>query len=251
MIQPKEPIFNVPVVVIATIAVLLLVHAVRMLLLTDAQDDQFLLVFAFVPARYGTDLFASGGFPGGFAADLWTFFSYAFIHADLLHIGLNLAWLLPFGTAVARRFGAWRYTVFMLVTAAAGALAHLASHFGEMVPMIGASAAISGAMAAAMRFIFQPGSALGLRGERGQSPYHAPAASLLATLGDFRFLMFVAVWIGLNALFGFGTLPMGLEQGQEVAWQAHLGGFFAGLVLFDAFDPVKPQQQTDTDASGG
>ena len=136
VIQPKEPIFNIPAVVIATIAVLLLVHAVRMLVLTDAQDDQFLLAFAFIPARYGTDLLASGGFPGGFAADLWTFFSYAFIHADLLHIGLNLAWLLPFGTALARRFGAWRYTAFMLVTAAAGALAHLASHFGEMVPMI-------------------------------------------------------------------------------------------------------------------
>lgn len=247
MIQPKEPIFNIPAVVIGTIAVLLLVHAVRMLVLTDAQDEQFLLAFAFIPARYGTDLLASGDLPGGFAADLWTFFSYAFIHADLLHIGLNLAWLLPFGTAVARRFGAWRYSAFMLVTAAAGALAHLASHFGEMVPMIGTSAAISGAMAAAMRFIFQPGSPLGVRGDHVENGYHAPAASLWATLRDFRFLMFVGVWIGLNALFGFGTLPMGLEQGQEVAWQAHLGGFFAGLVLFNAFDPIGPHRELDVE----
>ena len=101
-----------------------------------------------------------------------------------------------------------------------------------------------------MRFIFQPGSPLGVRGDGGESGYHAPAAPLLVTLRDFRFLMFVGVWIGLNALFGFGTLPMGLEQGQEVAWQAHLGGFFAGLVLFDAFDPIRPQRELDTEAPG-
>src|SRR5580704_5446030 len=125
-----------------------------LLALTDEQDLQFLLTFAFIPARYSSDV-AVGALPGGFGAELWTFFTYAFLHADLLHIGLNLAWLLPFATALARRFGAWRYVMFMLVTAAAGALAHLASHPGAMVPMIGASAAISGAMAAAMRFIFQ------------------------------------------------------------------------------------------------
>ena len=98
--------------------------------------------------------------PGGFVADLWTFFTYAFLHADLMHLGLNLAWLLPFGTALARRFGAWRYILFMLVTSAAGALAHLVSHWGALEPMIGASAAISGAMAAAMRFVFQQGGPL-------------------------------------------------------------------------------------------
>ena len=142
-------------------AVLVLVHVVRIFVLTDEQDVRFLLTFAFIPARYGTDLAVTGAFPGGFGADLWTFFTYAFIHADLMHLGLNLAWLVPFGTALARRFGAWRYTLFMLVMAAAGALAHLVSHLGAMEPMIGASAAISGAMAAAMRFVFQQGGPLG------------------------------------------------------------------------------------------
>jgi membrane associated rhomboid family serine protease len=247
VIQRKEPIFNVPPVVIATVVVLVLIHAVRMLALTEAQDEQFLLAFSFIPARYGTDPQLSGAFPGGFAADLWTFFTYAFIHANLMHIGLNLAWLLPFGSALARRFGAWRYTIFMLVTAAAGALAHLASHFGEMVPMIGASAAISGAMAGAMRFVFQAGGPLIARGSDDDG-YRAPAAPLLATLRDPRFLLFLAVWIGLNALFGFVTLPTGMEPGQEIAWQAHVGGFFAGLILFSAFDPVLPRAAPDTEA---
>jgi membrane associated rhomboid family serine protease len=242
--------FNVPPAVLATVAVLLLVHALRMLVLTEAEDVQFLLTFAFIPARYDTALLTGGTFPGGFAADLWTFFSYAFLHADLLHIGVNLAWLLPFGTALARRFGAWRYVAFMLVVAAAGAVAHLISHPGAMVPMIGASAAISGAMAAALRFVFQRGGPLGLlRGETTEKAYHVPAAPLTATLRDPRFLIFLGAWLGLNALFGLGSVSM-LGEGQEIAWQAHIGGFLAGLFLFNVFDPVAPQREFDTKQSG-
>jgi membrane associated rhomboid family serine protease len=242
--------FNVPPVVVATVVVLLLVHALRMLVLTDPEDQQFLLTFAFIPARYDTDLLVGGSFPGGFGADLWTFFSYAFIHADLMHIGLNLAWLLPFGTALARRFGTWRYIAFMLVVAAAGAFAHLITHPAAMVPMIGASAAISGAMAAALRFVFQKGGPLGLwRGEHNGNAYRVPAATLMATLRDPRFLIFLAVWLGLNALFGLGSVSM-VDEGQEIAWQAHIGGFLAGLFLFNAFDPVAPRRKVDTERSG-
>ena len=53
--QPNfsEPIFNIPAVVVATVAVLVLVHVVRIFLLTDEQDVAFILEFAFIPARYG------------------------------------------------------------------------------------------------------------------------------------------------------------------------------------------------------
>jgi membrane associated rhomboid family serine protease len=246
----REPIFNVPPVVVATVAVLLLVHALRMFVLTDQQDTQFLLSFAFIPARYDASVLTGGALPGGIAADVWTFFTYAFIHADLLHIGLNLAWLLPFGTALARRFGAWRYVGFMLVMAAAGAFAHLISHPGALVPMIGASAAISGAMAAAMRFVFQQGGPLGVFRRSGDSEaYRVQAQPLLTTLRDPRFLMFLVVWIGLNALFGLSSVSIGTEADQQIAWEAHIGGFFAGLVLFGVFDPVVPRAELDTEPS--
>jgi membrane associated rhomboid family serine protease len=250
-VEPKirEPIFNVPTVVIATVVVLVLVHALRLFALTDEQDLQFLLTFAFIPARYGSEL-ASGALPGGFAAELWTFFTYAFLHADLMHLGLNLAWLLPFGTALARRFGAWRYILFMLVTSAAGALAHLAGHWGALEPMIGASAAISGAMAAAMRFIFAQGGPLAAFRDGADDAYRIPAVPLGTTLRDPRFLLFVAVWLGLNVLFGVGTVSFGETAGQEIAWQAHIGGFFAGLFLFSAFDPIVPRAALDTEPSG-
>jgi membrane associated rhomboid family serine protease len=249
--KSSQPIFNVPPVVVATVAVLVLIHAIRALALSPTADDRLVLSFAFIPARYSTDPLVSGQFPGGFGADLWTFFTYAFLHADLMHIGLNLAWLIPFGTALARRFGTWRYIAFMLVTAAAGALAQLLGAPGSPAPMIGASAAISGAMAAAMRFMFQKDGPLD--GWRHSGPaaeaYRVPAAPLLATLRDPRFLLFLAVWIGLNVLFGVGTISFG-EEGQQIAWQAHIGGFFAGLLVFAAFDPPVPQTRLDAEPSG-
>jgi membrane associated rhomboid family serine protease len=244
--------FNVPSAVLATVGILLLVHVLRIVALTESEDLQLLLTFAFIPARYETNLLVGGSFPGGFGADIWTFFTYAFLHADFLHIGVNLAWLLPFGTAIARRFGSLRYVLFMLVVAAAGALAHLVTHPGAMMPMIGASAAISGAMAAALRFVFQPGGPLGLW--RGQSDidgdaWRVPAAPLAATLRDPRFLVFLAAWMGLNALFGLGSVSIG-EEGQEIAWQAHIGGFIAGLLLFNAFDPMAPRTKLDAERRG-
>ncbi len=251
--KPSEPILNIPRIVLATVIVLVGVHLFRMLALSAAEDTKFVLSFAFIPARYSTNPAVSGQFPGGFGADLWTFFTYAFLHADFLHIGLNLAWLIPFGTALARRFGALRYVLFMLVTAAAGALAQLVSSPGAVAPMIGASAAVSGAMAGAMRFIFQQHGPLeSWRDAAGNDEaYRVPAAPLTGVLRDMRFLLFLGVWMGLNALFGLGAVSFGVEPGQQIAWQAHIGGFFAGLLLFTAFDPVVSRpEHLDTEAAG-
>ena len=223
--------------IIAILAVFCIVHAVRVLTLSGDADIQFLLMFSFIPARYFPTVLAGGTIPGGWGAEVWTFVTYAFIHADLTHLGFNAVWLLPFGSALARRFGVMRFLAFFAVTAAAGAAAHLATHAGELVPVVGASAAISGTMAAAMRFAFQHGGPLGSWRERDGQPDLVPAASLIDALRDRRVLAFLGVWFGLNVLFGIGSLSMsGTEQ--TVAWQAHVGGFLAGLLLFALFDPV-------------
>jgi membrane associated rhomboid family serine protease len=50
-------------------------------------------------------------------------------------------------------------------------------------------------------------------------------------------LAFLAIWFGVNIIFGVGSIAIGTD-GASVAWQAHIGGFLAGLVLFSLFDPV-------------
>jgi len=106
-------------------------------------------------------------------------------------------------------------------------------------------------MAAAMRFVFQAHGPLETwrDGPRNGEAYRVPALSLMATFRDPRLLLFLAVWMGLNALFGLGVVSFG-EQGQQIAWQAHIGGFVAGLLLFGAFDPVTAREELDTKPSG-
>jgi membrane associated rhomboid family serine protease len=236
--------FNVPAVVLSIIAFLVLIQAGREWLLTDEENIDFLLYFAFIPARYDTSLLGTESFPGGLGAQIWTFLTYAFLHADFVHVGVNSIWLLPFGSAMARRFGTWRFLGFFAVTAIAGAGLHLLTHPRELLPMIGASAAVSGLMAGSLRFVFQSGGPLELFRHNDDAVYRVPAASLAVAFRDTRIIIFLVAWFGLNLLFGIGapSLP-GTEQ--SVAWQAHIGGFVAGLILFALFDPVPPRPKAD------
>jgi membrane associated rhomboid family serine protease len=235
----REPVFNIPPVIVAVIALLAIVHALRVYLLPTAMNEELLWLLAFDPIRYG-DVLPGAALPGGVGAQIWTFVTYALLHASWVHLGVNAIWFLPFGTAVARRFGALRFLVFFAVCAAAGAIAHLMAYAGQNAPVIGASAAISGTMAGAMRFAFQRGGPLNFRRMESGPDYRVPAASLLGALREPAVMIFIVVWFGINLLFGMSSLPFsGLAAGEVVAWQAHIGGFIAGLLLFPWFDPVR------------
>ena len=240
----REPAFNVPSVILALLVVLAMIHAVRTLLIGDALNVELLLTFAFIPARYDSSVVLGGVLPGGSAAEVWTFVTYALIHADWMHLIVNSIWLLPFGSALTRRIGSLRFLAFFVVTAAAGAALHLATHAGQPAPMIGASAAVSGTMAAAMRFAFQRGGPLSFLRSNDDADYRVPALPLTGVLRDPAVLAFLAVWFGVNLVFGLGSLQIAGEN-QAIAWQAHIGGFVAGLILFSWFDPTPNLQQTD------
>ena len=191
---PREPILTLPGALTAYVGLLIAIHVVRTLLLPEAWDDRVLWVFAFIPMRYDTSLLAIP-IAGGAGAKVWTFLTYSLLHANLPHILFNILWLLPFGSAVARRFGAVRF------------------------------------------FLFMAGSG-GARGARdADAAAKVPAQPLSRALRDSRVLGFLAVWFGVNIVFGVGSIGIGTE-GVSVAWQAHIGGFFAGLLLFSLFDPV-------------
>src|SRR5947199_7863753 len=248
--QPRrERMFNVPAAIIGLLIVLGVIQAVLMFVLSPERTTEFLLLFPFIPARYDASVLPDLAWPGGWAADVWTFATYALIHADLSHLLFNAVWLLAFGSPVAQRFGSLRFIAFMALTAAAGAAVHLVTHFGELLPMVGASAAISGAMAAAMRFAFQRGGPLGMWRDR-EAACRVPAAPLAASLRDPRVIAFLLVWFGVNILFGVFSLGIpGIEQ--AIAWQAHIGGFVVGLLAFSAFDPVPSLSATKTGKGHG
>jgi membrane associated rhomboid family serine protease len=240
----REPALNIPPVVVAVLAVLVLVHAVRVFVLTPDQDSDILWLFAFNPLRYSTGILPPDALPGGWGAKIWTFVTYSLLHASWIHLGVNAIWFLPFGSAMARRLGASRFLMFFAVTAAAGAFAHLLAYGGHNSPVIGASAAISGTMAGAMRFAFQRGGPLTFSRTGGDADFRVPAAPLADTLRQPAVLVFLVVWFGINLLFGLISLPMsGIGASEVVAWQAHIGGFLAGLLLFSWFDPASDFRQ--------
>jgi membrane associated rhomboid family serine protease len=241
----REPVLTLPGALTAYIALLAVIHL--RVLLPPELENWTIDVFGFIPKRYDSSLL-NLAIPGGTGAKVWTFVTYSLLHANLTHLGFNVLWLLPFGSALARRFGPVRFYLFLAVTAAAGALAHLLTHEHAVAPMIGASASVSGAMAAAIRFAFVRGSFLSFSRSDATTAAKVPALPLLQALRDGRVMGFLGVWFGVNIIFGIGAIGVGAE-GATVAWQAHIGGFFAGLLLFALFDPVPRVPPDAADAS--
>jgi membrane associated rhomboid family serine protease len=238
--RSSPPIFNLPTVVAAICAVLVFIHLLRSVI-DEESDLQLLLWLAFIPARFDPSLPVRLPLPGGEGADAWTFVTYSLLHGDYVHLLVNLVWFLAFGSAVAWRFGAGRFLVFFAVTAAAGALVHLVMHWGELAPLIGASAAIAGAMAASLRFAFEDGGPLGYFRDPSRRSFNVPAAPLSQALRNPQVLVFVGVWFLINLGFGLFSLPE-MAGDNTIAWEAHVGGFLAGLLLFPLFDPVPARE---------
>ena len=254
----REPMFNAPIVVLGLIAVLIGIFA-AFNWAPEVVQDRVIRDYAFIPGRLtiaiwpdrlvdlinraSTDPTAlqqarqirelhvlSGGLKP------WTPLTYAFLHGSWTHVLLNSIWLIAFGPPIARRFGSARFLLFMAVTAIMSALAHWAIAPMDFSPLIGASGADSGLMGAATRFMFQPGAPLGAFGAFSRPETESvPAASLRRIFVERRSLIFILIWLGTNFVFGAGAQALGFSD-MPVAWVAHLGGFFAGLVLFPLFD---------------
>jgi membrane associated rhomboid family serine protease len=225
----REPIFNVPAVVLGVVAILAAVHVGRQYL---SPEDNLWLIYAlaFIPARL--DGFAAD-YPGGELAVYTSFLSHMLIHGDFVHLVFNTAWFLAFGTAIAKRTGPVRFLAFTAVTGAAGAATFLLIHPGLEVPVVGASGAVAGLMGGVLRFLFPALDIGGLRLLR-EAPNRVPLLTLSQTVRDRRIQFATAAFVFLNVLAMFGV-GVGVEAGR-IAWEAHIGGFFAGLLLFSFFD---------------
>ena len=223
----RQPMFRVPGVVMGLIGALALAHGVRALA-SPALSDALINQYAFIPARYSRAFLASHDVdPGSLLDRAVPFVSYMGLHNDFTHLAINCLWLLAFGPIVARRYGAALFLVFFIICGIAGAGVHLALNMGSLVPVIGASAAISGLTAAGLRLLpAQRDMMLGLGGLQS-----GPMAPILSR----QVLLFAVVWVGVNLAAGLTGMGAGGTVGL-IAWQAHLGGFAAGLLLAGPFD---------------
>lgn len=223
----REPAFNLPPELVVILAALLIIHAIRTYLLSSALDDEILFNLAFLPARYDHSLADQS------LAWLWSPITSSFLHGSWEHVIFNGFWLVAFGAPVIRRIGMVRLAAFWCLSSVAAVAAHLVFHWGEMTVVIGASGVVAGLMGAAARFVFSP------KGRISRQFAHLNRRlSVAEALSNRSVLVFTGIWFVTNLLIGLGLFAFG--DAESIAWEAHIGGFLFGFLLFGLFDPQEP-----------
>ena len=201
----REPAINAPWPALVLALTLVSLYAVQALV-----PDQRAVadVLGFMPARLSEGVQAVGGWSGLVTA--------LFVHGGWAHVLLNALGALAFGAPVARLLGLKAAGVaaffgFFLACGIAGSLGYAALHMRSTDVLVGASGAVSGLMGAASRMIER---------RSGLAPFTSPTVLGMA-----------AAWVIVNALTAVFGFSVGAQAGQVVAWEAHLFGYAAGLLL--------------------
>lgn len=196
----REPVFNAPV-----LALLLAVSIVGLYALQSGPEEMAISYrYGLIPARM-----ADGDYAG--------LVTHMLVHGGWMHAIMNAVGALAFAAPVARLMGGLKGLVgFFSLYIACGVIAgggYALLHLDGTVPLVGASGAVFGLIGAATRML----------GGRGR----------ILPLTDRRVLTAAAAWIGVNVLIGVvgsaGVTP-GME-GARIAWEAHVIGLVAGLLL--------------------
>lgn len=226
----QKRLFNIPGVLLLIVALNLFVFA-ALAVLPVRTANIFVNIAAVTPKWF----LAGPEAHGGWLNMLSPLISHMFVHAGLAHIALNLLWLLAFGAPVARRmrtndatksFAAFAraglFLTFYLLCGVAGALAFIYMHPDEVIPMIGASGAVSGLLGGLVRFAFN------------RSTLFGPEYASISPLTSQSVLVWSFFIVVINLLFG--VLGGALGGGVMIAWEAHLGGYLFGLFTYPLFE---------------
>lgn len=143
---------------------------------------------------------------------IWfTLISSMFMHGGLGHIGGNMLYLWIFGNNVEQRFGHLRFLIFYLVSGLVGSIAQIVVSPGSVIPMLGASGAISGVMGAYLVLF----------------PHNRINAIFFFQVVTVPAVIVLGMWVVTQFFGGWGSLG---ATGGGVAYLAHIGGFISGAI---------------------
>ncbi|WP_029062813.1 rhomboid family intramembrane serine protease [Labrenzia sp. DG1229] len=146
--------------------------------------------------------------------DWMSLISYAFLHGSFMHLIGNMLFLWVFGDNVEDAMGHFRYLVFYLACAAIAGLAYAVLDLNSDTPLIGASGAVSGVVAAYLML-------------------HPRVKVWVLAFGRIP-LRLTAQWL-LGAWIIYQIFNAIVAEDSQVAWIAHVGGLFAGAILIVFF----------------
>jgi membrane associated rhomboid family serine protease len=211
--EPKTRVF--PFVNLAIIVVCVLVFIYE-LTLSEVALNRFFFDYGVVPNEINDWLKN----PSGLEEPL-TVITSAFVHGGFLHLGGNMLYLWVFGDNIEDALGHILYVLFYVACAIGAVGLQVAVDTNEIIPMVGASGAISGVMGG--YFIL------------------FPTARVDALFVFFIFpvpaFVLIGFWVGLQLLTGFATIGAAEGASEGVAVWAHVGGFVTGLVIVLAMRP--------------
>ena len=234
---PNPPIINAPPVVLYLALAIIAAH-VLFLVAPDRLQSFFVWVGAVSPFRV-THL------RGGLIASALPLVGHVFLHAGWMHLLLNCVWLVAFGAPVARMMGAEKgagqrraalyFLLFFMASGVAGAFAYIAVHPNDATMLIGASGAVSGLLGGLVRFAFRPRQEV-IRAliERGADGSNRPGSVIWSGLFSRTVISWSVAVVILN-LIGGVFAPGLADANGGIAWEAHLGGYFFGLLAFPYF----------------
>ena len=192
--------------IVPTVTYILIAINVLVFLIELSAGEAFINRWAFVPSRFLAN-------PAG---DFVTLFTSMFMHAGWVHLIGNMLYLWIFGDNVEDRLGHGMFLVFYLVCGVAAAFAQMAVNMTSSIPNVGASGAIAGALGAYI--VMFPGQRV--RVLVGRAITTMPA------------LIVIGFWIVLQLFSSFAAITDSSQtEGGGVAYMAHVGGFFAGVLL--------------------
>lgn len=142
-----------------------------------------------------------------------TLFTSMFLHGGWAHLGGNMLFLWIFGDNVEHRFGHLAFLLFYLVSGMAAAAAQISLDLDSLVPMLGASGAISGVLGAYIVLF----------------PHNRVYAIVFIYVVSVPAWTVIGMWAVTQLAHGYGSMRIAEVGG--VAYAAHLGGFFAGVGL--------------------
>lgn len=170
----------------------------------------------------------------GNLGDAWpTVFSSMFLHANWLHLGGNMLMLWIFGNNIEDTLGRGRFILFYLACGVAAAAAHIYTGPQSQIPTVGASGAVAGLMGAYL-ILFPHAEILAL-----------VPIFFISTLMEVPALLVIGLWAILQYINASYLGGGGMLRGGGVAYWAHLGGLFAGIILISLLGGRRLAQQRD------
>ncbi len=169
---------------------------------------------------------------------LWMYLTSMFVHAGIFHLLGNMIFLFLFGSCVEDMIGRGRFLAYYLVGGLVAELAFIAvspEHFTSMIPMGGASGAISACMG--MYLLLRTNTDIEFK-------YFYWLFFVAIGSGEFELPAWVAIsfWF-LKDLFWMVVGFYSNENGGGIAFGAHVGGLLAGLALIGIYQNAGKQRE--------